>query len=441
MGKTRIFASTGRPILHSASPQMHNAGFRELGMDAVYIRLSAASAEEALLVARQIGMSGMSITSPLKEKMLALLDRKDARVQKLGAVNTVKLEGGKASGFNTDGDGVSGSLAAIGVAIKGKRAVVLGAGGAAKAAVCALAEAGANVTVAARKKEKASALARQFGCESCLLEGEGFASAMAGAEIVVSALNTHERVVPPELFRKGMTVLDATYSAETALSSDAAAAGCRVIGGEEWLLWQGVTAFGIFTGEKAPITAMREAISNSKKGTGRKRNIALIGFMGSGKSKVAREISKLTGMERIDTDEEVRGIAGKSINDIFEQDGERKFREIERQVISRLQSVQGRVISCGGGAVLDERNAGVLKENCTVVWLWASGEETARRLEGEKGRPLLEAKDRKARIEALLSERVPKYAACADVVVGTDGKAASDVAKLIVDETGIARKG
>ena len=214
MGKTRIFASTGRPILHSASPQMHNAGFRELGMDAVYIRLSAASAEEALLVARQIGMSGMSITSPLKEKMLALLDRKDARVQKLGAVNTVKLEGGKASGFNTDGDGVSGSLAAIGVAIKGKRAVVLGAGGAAKAAVCALAEAGANVTVAARKKEKASALARQFGCESCLLEGEGFASAMAGAEIVVSALNTHERVVPPELFRKGMTVLDATYSAE-----------------------------------------------------------------------------------------------------------------------------------------------------------------------------------------------------------------------------------
>lgn len=438
MARIRIFASTGKPIMHSASPQMHNAAFRELGMDAVYIRLSAASAEEALRIAGQTGMSGMSITSPLKEKMLALLDRKDARVQKLGAVNTVKIEKGEVSGFNTDGDGVSGSLSAAGIALDGKSAVVLGAGGAAKAAVCALVDAKAKVTVAARKKERAASLARQFGCNSCSLGREELASAMAGAEIVVSALNTHERVVPPELFRKGMVVLDATYSAKTALSSDAEAAGCKVIGGEEWLLWQGVKAFEIFTGEKAPVEAMRNAIA-AKEEAGR-GNIALVGFMGSGKSKVAREISKLTGMPRIDTDDEVRAMAGKSINDIFREDGERGFREIERQVIANLQGAQGRVISCGGGAVLDSRNVAVLKENCTIVWLWAGEEETCRRLEGEKGRPLLDAKDRKERIGALLSERIPSYAACADVVVGTEGMSANDVAKLIVHETGIAGK-
>jgi len=370
--------------------------------------------------------------------MLALLDRKDAEVQKLGAVNTVKLEDGKVSGFNTDGDGVSGSLVAAGIEMHGNGAVVLGAGGAAKAAVCALVDAGAKVTVAARRAEKTAALAKQFGCQSCSLDREELAPAMAKAGIVVSALNTHERVVPPELFRKSMVVLDATYSAETALSSDAKAAGCKVIGGEEWLLWQGVKAFEIFTGKKAPTTAMREAIL--KKDAGRKRNIALIGFMGSGKSRVAREISKITGMARIDTDEEVRGAAGKSINDIFKQDGERGFRGLETQVISKLQSAKGSVISCGGGAGLDGRNVAVLRENCTVIWLWAGKEETLRRLADEKGRPLLEAKDRTVRIGALLSERIPKYAMCSDAVIGTDGLSANDVAKLIVHETGIARK-
>lgn len=438
MRKTRIFAVAGNPVMHSMSPDMHNAAFREIGMDAVYIRLASASADAALRTARQIGMSGLSITSPFKERMVALLDRKDARVQKLGAVNTVMLGKDGVSGFNTDWDGVSGSLAAAGVVLKGTAAVVLGAGGAAKAAVCALADAGAAVTVAARNGGKAAELAKKFGCESCSLGREELASAMAGAEIVVSALNTHERAVPPELFRKGMVVLDAIYSAETALSADAAAAGCKVIGGEEWLLWQGVKAFEIFAGEPAPVEAMRGAISRASAAS--KSNIALVGFMGSGKSKVAREISKLTGIARIDTDEEVRGTAGKSINEIFKQDGERGFRELERQAVSRLHGLQGNAISCGGGAVLDERNVKILKENCIVVWLWASEEETCRRLKGEKGRPLLEANDRKGRIEALLAERIPAYAACADVVIGTDGIPAADVAKLIVDETGIAGK-
>lgn len=134
MPKGRIFASTGMPIMHSASPQMHNAGFAELGIDAVYTRLAAGSAREALEVARQIGMAGMNITAPFKEEMVKLLYNGDARVRKLGAVNTVKFAGKKAFGFNTDADGVAGALAEKRVKIRGKNAVVLGAGGAAKAA-------------------------------------------------------------------------------------------------------------------------------------------------------------------------------------------------------------------------------------------------------------------------------------------------------------------
>jgi len=453
MAKIRIFASTGKPIMHSISPQMHNAAFGELGIDAVYIRLAAASADAALRTAKQIGMSGLNVTTPYKENFVRLMDSLDESAASAGAVNTVKLEKGQATGFNTDGNGVSGALLANGVEIQGKKAVVLGAGGAAMAAVHALCSNGAKVIVANRTLQKAQALARRFGCNACSLEENELAAALDGADIVVSALSTHERVVPKGMLGKNTVVLEAMYSKDSALAADAKASGCRVLDGREWLLWQGVKAFEIFTGEKAPTEAMRKAIvcpsgtarptlpreAIGRKETG-KSNIALIGFMGSGKSKVAREISKIAGMERIDTDETAREMAGKSINEIFRQDGERGFREIERQAVSKLQGVHGKVIACGGGAVLDGRNAEVLKANCTVIWLWASEEETCRRLEGEKSRPLLEAKDRKGRIGALLAERIASYAACADLVVGTDGLGANDVAKLIVDETGIAGK-
>ncbi|MFA6489092.1 MAG: shikimate dehydrogenase [Candidatus Micrarchaeia archaeon] len=437
MARTRIFASTGKPIMHSISPQMHNAAFHELGMDAVYIRLAAANADAALLAARQIGMDGLNVTTPYKEEFVRLMDNVDESAASVGAVNTVKLEKGKATGFNTDGNGVSGALIGNGIEISGKKAVVLGAGGAAMAAVNALCSNGAEVIVANRTHRKAKALAERFGCGACSLEEKELGAALDGADIVVSALSTHERVVPRGMLGKNTVVLEAIYAKGTALAADAKENGCRVLEGREWLLWQGVKAFEIFTGSKAPEKAMQAAIAKKE---AHKGNIALVGFMGSGKSRIAREISKLAGMERIDTDEKIREIAGKSINDIFKQDGERAFRELERQAIANLQGVHGNVISCGGGAVLDSRNVAVLKENCTIVWLWASEEETCRRLEGEKGRPLLDAKDRKERIGALLAERIPAYATCADLVVGTEGMSANDVAKLIIDETGIAGK-
>ena len=296
MQKTRIFASTGRPIMHSISPQMHNAAFRELGMDAVYIRLAAAGADAALRVAKQIGMDGLNVTTPYKEDFVRLVDSLDESAKSVGAVNTVKLEKGHATGFNTDGNGVSGSLAANGIGISGKKAVVLGAGGAAMAAVHALCGNGARVIVANRTLGKAKTLAGRFGCSACSLEENELAAALDGADIVVSALSTAERVVPRKLLGKNMVVLEAMYAKDSALASDARALGCKVLGGKEWLLWQGVKAFEIFTGEKAPTEAMRKAIecpsgtarpslpreAIAKKEAGHKSTIALVGFMGSG---------------------------------------------------------------------------------------------------------------------------------------------------------------
>ncbi|MCX6770315.1 MAG: hypothetical protein NT051_06630, partial [Candidatus Micrarchaeota archaeon] len=291
----RIFASTGKPIMQSASPQMHNAGFAACGIHAVYTRLAADSMEEALETALQIGMSGLNVTAPFKQTAFHLADSLDGNARATGAVNTLFIaKSGKTRGFNTDVDGVRGALAGAGVKLKGANAVVLGAGGAARAAAYALCKSGARVTVANRTIGKAKEIASRFGCSHCSLSGKSLARVLPRAQVIVSTLSTRERVVPSHLLKKGAVLLDAFYSSETSLSQDAALAGCKVIDGREWLLCQGAAALTLFPGTPAPIGAMRHALSASRAG---KKNIALIGFMGSGKSSVAKIIAKKTGFQ------------------------------------------------------------------------------------------------------------------------------------------------
>lgn len=435
MPEPKLFAVAGRPIMHSLSPAMHNAAFHACGINAIYTRISADDAAGALETASEIGMAGLNITAPLKEDCAALCGRLEGAAAELGAVNTIILSKGRAVGHNTDCDGVAGALSSAGVELSGAQAVVLGGGGAARAAAHALLRKGAQVTVANRTEEKAREIARELGCLSCGIHGREFIEAMQGAGVVVSTLSTGMRVVQPRLLRRGMAVLDAIYSQQTALSRDAAASGCNVISGKEWLLWQGATAFEIFTGRKAPIRAMRNAILHSRT-TRAKNNIALVGFMGSGKSALATRISALFGMRLIDTDREIEKKWGKSIREIFEKDGEAAFRRLERRTVARAASSKGCVIACGGGAVLDRRNVAGLRRSCTVAWLWASPREILRRVGKGKQRPLLNVQGRKAAVRRLLASRIPSYAYTADFVAKSNAK---NVSGLVLDEVSDAK--
>lgn len=188
------------------------------------------------------------------------------------------------------------------------------------------------------------------------------------------------------------------------------------------------------TGRNALLSSMRKAVS---KKAGFRKNIALVGFMGSGKSVVAAQISKLSGMRLIDIDRGIEKKAGQSISMIFEKCGEAAFREMERQEIARASKRQHCVISCGGGAVLDKRNARALRKGGLVVWLWASPEEILRRVGKGKQRPLLNVENREAAVRRLLASRLPSYASAADFVAESNEK---DVAGLILDEASIAWK-
>ena len=255
-----LYAVVGKPIVHSRSPAMFNAAFKALGMPARHVRLAAGDAREALQKARARGVWGLNITAPFKEDFARLCDLLDVTAETVGAVNTVVIRNGRLIGHNTDIYGVAQALRSNGVSLRGKKAVVLGAGGAAKAAVHALLSGGAKVTVANRTAQKAQGIAESMGCGHSTLRPVELRGAFKDAEIVVSAVSTTKRIVPRSLLKETMTILEANYTAETTLTRDALQKGYRVIDGREWLLFQGAEAFEIFTGRKAPLAIMRKAV-------------------------------------------------------------------------------------------------------------------------------------------------------------------------------------
>lgn len=426
----KLFAVAGSPVFHSRSPVMFNGAFRALAVDGHYVRLTAGSALEVVATARAMGLDGLNITSPFKADIMEHLDGVEADAQRVGSVNTVVRKDGRLIGSNTDVAGVLGALRSAAFEPGARKAVVLGAGGAARAAAFALLSAGARVVLANRTFEKAREAARDLGCEAVPLDGLSCALERAG--LLVSAVSSPGPLVDPSLLRPGLTVLDALYGQPTALARDAAAAGCSVIDGREWLLSQAAPAFTLFTGLDAPLAHMRRALWK-KRGDSR-RNIALIGFMGTGKTAVGELLARRGGLAFIDVDRRIEERTGASVAEIFDRSGEGAFRRMEQEEIDGLRLVTLHVASCGGGAVLSRANVRVLRNTCLSIWLWADRETILERTGRADTRPLLGGPDAGARVDALLRERLPLYAATSDLVINTEGKDADEIAQRIWDE-------
>jgi len=162
-------------------------------------------------------------------------------------------------------------------------------------------------------------------------------------------------------------------------------------------------------------------------------NIALIGFMGTGKSAVGLEISKLLGNELVEIDDLIAERAGKSIPEIFSEDGEAAFRKLEMEAVAEASRRNSVVISCGGGAVLEPQNVTRLRRNSVIILLTASLEEILRRAaqDGES-RPLLNVSDREAKVRELLTFRYPIYIQAADYVIDTSGLDPEEIAETII---------
>lgn len=262
---TRVVGVIGDPVAHSRSPAIHNAAFDALGLDWVYVAFPVARGGGAAAVraVRALGLAGLNVTMPHKADAATACDDLTPVAAALGAVNTVVVDqDGALIGHSTDGPGFLRSLGDEGVDVSGRRCLVVGAGGAARAIAHALGDAGAGVTVAARRQDQArSAAALVRGGTAIPVEDV----AVEGFDVVVNAtpLGMHDEAPPfdPARLRSGQFVYDTVYPAETPLLAEARARGARVAGGLGMLVHQGALAFELWTGSAPPLDVMRAAAS------------------------------------------------------------------------------------------------------------------------------------------------------------------------------------
>jgi 3-dehydroquinate dehydratase/shikimate dehydrogenase len=258
---TRVYGVIGDPIGHSLSPLLHNTAFRARKFDAVFVAFLVRNLRDLLSAMKPFRVAGLSVTIPHKEKIVDYLDGCDPLAARIGAVNTVVVRGGwRLYGYNTDYIGVLRSLERR-MRLAGSRVLLFGAGGAARAAAFALAQAGSIVCLCARRPERARALARAAGGQ--VVSRADLAHEFFDAIVNCTPIGMHPRGGSPlasaELNCR--MVMDMVYRPrQTELLRLARRKGIEIISGLEMFLAQGFAQYEIWTGERAPESAMRRAV-------------------------------------------------------------------------------------------------------------------------------------------------------------------------------------
>ncbi len=274
-GRTRICGIIGDPIEHTMSPVIHNAAFKNKGVDYVYLpfRVKKEELGKAIESMRALNIRGLNVTIPHKVAVIQFLDVLDPLADKIGAVNTIVNDDGVLRGYNTDATGFLQTLLERGIEPKEKSAVILGAGGASRAISFILAERGSHIVILNRlleldwAKELASRISWTFAkeVEALELNRKNLARVLEKADILVNATsvgmspNVNETPVTSDLLRPNLVVYDIVYNPiKTRLLREAEAAGAETISGLDMLIWQGALAFEKWTGRKAPVNLMKE---------------------------------------------------------------------------------------------------------------------------------------------------------------------------------------
>lgn len=262
--ETRLTCLLGHPVRHSASPAIHNASYRALGLNAIYLAFDVLRVRQAIEGLKELGAVGCNVTIPHKESVVELLDHVSEEARLIGAVNVVKF-GDELEGFNTDVEGVRHSLKLLNAG--GEVALILGAGGAARAVLAALSGEYRKVFITSRSLERANSLldlCSKLGieCESIAWERREFILEKADLLINATPLGTGGEEFPMDLskLKSGAAVLDLVYNPpETHLVREARKLGCRALGGLKMLIRQAALSERIWFGVEPDEGIMEEA--------------------------------------------------------------------------------------------------------------------------------------------------------------------------------------
>ena len=394
----------GRKLGHSYSPQIH----AYLG-DYSY-RLFEREPEDVEDFVKHGDYHAINVTIPYKKTVMPYCRMTDT-AKYMGSVNTlVRQEDGSIIGHNTDYFGFTSMVHRSGLNPRGKKCLVLGSGGASVTAVAVLKEMGAEVIVISRQGEN----------NYDNLHRHADAAIICNCTPVGMYPNNGISPVNLDLFPRLEGVLDMIYNpARTRLLLDAADRGFIHSNGLWMLVAQAKEASEWFVGRKLPDALIGEVYR--KMGL-QMENIILIGMPGCGKSTVGKALAESLGKQFVDADEELEKTFGKSIPDIFSEEGEAGFREKETQILGELGKKSGLVIATGGGCVTRPQNYPLLHQNGTIFWLQRDLDVLP-----TDGRPLSQAN----KLTDMYAVRKPLYEHFADHAVDNNGSAAHTVAQIL----------
>ncbi len=422
----KLFGVAGNPVMHSKSPDMFNRFFKEKGINARYLKIAASSPEDVMKLFNELNFTGINITAPFKNSMVPLVSNPDDDVIKTGSLNTIIKDKHKIYSYNTDHYGVTESLKKHRENLKGKRTLVIGAGGAGISAAYGLTKEGAHVTIINRTLEKAKNAATLTGAEYSSVDN--LQKYLKESQITVITLPHEAGAVDISSMKKGSIIFDASYK-NSFYKETAKNKGLTFIDGEEWLKNQAIPACEHFTGLRPDYSEMK--ISHSKENK-IKEIISIIGFMGSGKTTVASLLAKSLGYKFIDTDAEIEKAASMSIEEIFTKKGEEAFRSMEKKILLSIKGKNKIVLSCGGGVILDKENREFLKTSTTCFWLYTSMENSIKRI-NDGSRPLLKTENPLLSARELFNKRKDLYAETCEIVLSSDHEP-EKIAELINEE-------
>lgn len=401
------FGLIGEKLGHSYSKEIHNL-IADYGYE-----LREVKREELGAFMTERAFSGINVTIPYKKSVMDYLDVISDDAKKIGAVNTVVNRDGKLYGYNTDFYGLKALLIHNGVSVRNKKVLILGSGGTSDTAY--------NIVTGLNAKE---AIKVSRTKKDGFVTYDEAARLHSDADVIINAtpvgMYPDDDGVPVNigLFPSLSAVIDAIYHPlRTNLVSDAENRGIKACGGLYMLVAQAVYAAALFENKKPDenlIDDIYGKILNDK------RNIVLIGMPSSGKTTIGKALAARIGKRFADTDELIVGTTGKSIPEIFEKEGEKVFREIEKKVICDIAVNDGTVIATGGGVILDEKNVLALKRNGVIVYL----DRKIDNLIATDSRPLSSNVDD---LKKLYAKRKPLYEKYAEITIDDN----DDVATVV----------